>query len=232
MSNKINISIPKPCHENWEAMTPEDKGRFCSVCTKTVFDFTKASDKEIIEHLNKDANTCGRFASSQLNRDLIIPKEKSSYWIIATATLFSFLGIGGHTAHSQVKTDTIQTDKKTLNLETTKTEINLRKIRGIVSDEFGPIAGANVIGKGTTRGTTTDFDGNFAIEVNEKEVLIFTYTGKKTIELIISNKSEYFISMSEEVILLAGEVVYVGLPGIKKRTFFGRQIQKIRNCFR
>jgi hypothetical protein len=232
LTKKVNISIPKPCHENWEAMTPEDKGRFCSVCSKTVFDFTKASDKEIIEHLNNDATTCGRFVSSQLNRDLIVSKEKSSYWIIATATVFSFLGIGSHTVHSQVKTDTIKTDKKTINLETTKTEINHRKIRGIVSDEFGPIAGANVIVKGSTRGTTTDFDGNFEIEANEKEVLIFTYTGKKTLELIVSNKSEYFISMSEEVILLAGEVVYVGLPGIKKRTFFGRQIQKIRNWFR
>ena len=231
MSNKINISIPKPCHENWEAMTPEDKGRFCSVCTKTVFDFTKASDKEIIEHLNKDATTCGRFVSSQLNRDLIIPKEKSSYWIIATATLFSFLGIGSQSAYSQVKQDTIQTDKK-LNKNIINTTNNPITITGIVSDDLGPIAGVNVVVKGTTRGTTTNFDGNFAIKANEKEVLIFSYTGKKTIELIISNKSEYLISMPDDVILLAGEVIYVGLPGIKKRTFFGRQIQKVRNWFR
>ncbi|MFN7045651.1 MAG: carboxypeptidase-like regulatory domain-containing protein [Flavobacterium sp.] len=232
MNNKINISIPKPCHENWEAMTPEDKGRFCSVCTKTVFDFTKASDKEIIEHLNKDKNTCGRFVSSQLNRDLIVQNEKSSYWIIATATLFSFLGIGSQATYSQVKLDTIQTDKKNLNQDSIKTEKNPFTITGVVSDELGPIAGVNIVVKGTIRGTTTDFDGKFAIKANEKEVLIFTYTGKKTIELIVSNKSEYFISMSEEVILLAGEVVYVGLPGIEKRTFFGRQIQKVRNWFR
>lgn len=212
-------------------MTPEDKGRFCSVCTKTVFDFTKASDKEIIEHLNKDTTTCGRFVSSQLNRDLIIPKEKSSYWIIATATLFSFLGIGSQTAYSQIKQDTIQTDKK-LNKNIINTTNNPITITGIVSDDLGPIAGVNVIVKGTTRATTTGFDGNFAIKANEKEVLIFSYTGKKTIELIISNKSEYLISMPDDVILLAGEVIYVGLPGIKKRTFFGRQIQKVRNWFR
>lgn len=231
MNKKINISIPKPCHENWEAMTPEDKGRFCSVCTKTVFDLTKATDKEIIEHLNRDKNACGRFVSSQLNRDLIIPKEKSSYWIIATATLFSFLGIGSQTAYSQVKQDTIQTDKK-LNKNIINTTNNPITITGIVSDDLGSIAGVNVVVKGTKRGTTTDFDGNFAIKANEKEVLIFSYTGKKTIELIISNKSEYLISMSDDVILLAGEVIYVGLPGIKKRTFFGRQIQKVRNWFR
>lgn len=38
--------------------------------------------------------------------------------------------------------------------------------------------------------------------------------------------------MPDDVILLAGEVIYVGLPGIKKRTFFGRQIQSVRNWFR
>jgi len=230
LSKKVNISIPKPCHENWESMTPGDKGRFCSVCTKTVFDFTKASDKEIIEHLNKDATTCGRFVSSQLNRDLIIPKEKSSYWILASATLFSFLGIGSQSAYSQVRQDTIQTDKKDLNQDSIKTEKNPFTITGVVSDEIGPIAGVNVVVKGTIRGTTTDFDGKFAIKANEKEVLIFTYIGKKTIELVVSNKSEYFISMPEDVIISTGITVVAGY--VKKRTFFGRQIQSVRNWFR
>lgn len=230
MSKKVNISIPKPCHENWEAMTPEEQGRFCSVCSKTVIDFTKASDKEIIEHLNKDKNACGRFVSSQLNRDLIVPKEKSSYWILASATLFSFLGIGSQSAYSQVKQDTIQTDKNNLDKEVFKTNNNPFTITGVVSDELGPIAGVNVVVKGTIRGTTTDFDGKFAIKANEKEVLIFTYTGKKTIEIIISSKSEYHVSMPDDVIISTGITVVAGY--VKKRTFFGRQIQSVRNWFR
>ena len=230
MSRKVNISIPKPCHENWEAMTPEDKGRFCSVCTKTVFDFTKASDKEIIEHLNKDANTCGRFASSQLNRDLIIPKEKSSYWIIATATISSFLGIGSQTAYSQVKQDTIQTDKK-LNKNIITTTNNPVTITGFVSDELGPIAGANVVVKGTTRGISTDYDGKYSIEVNEGEILTYNYIGFKTIEIIVDSKKTIInVKMQEDYDSVTVGVIVMG--GIKKRTFFGRQIQKVRNWFR
>jgi len=231
LSKKLNITIPKPCHENWEAMTPEDKGRFCSVCTKTVFDFTKASDKEIIEHLNKDANTCGRFVSSQLNRDLIIPKEKSSYWIIATATLFSFLGIGSQAAYSQVKQDTIQTDKK-LNKNIINTTNNPITITGIVSDELGPIAGVNIVIKGTIKGTTTDYDGKFSIEANEGDILSFSYIGFKTYETTIDSKSTNItVAMTED-----GNLVSTGITIIagyaKKRTFFGRQIQKVRNWFR
>lgn len=164
LNKKINISIPKPCHENWEAMTPEDKGRFCSVCTKTVFDFTKASDKEIIEHLNKDATACGRFVSSQLNRDLITSKKKSSYWIITTATLFSFLGIGSQAAYSQVKQDTIQTVNKTYPKDDNTINPNLpHKVYGAVYDELGPISGVNISIKGTKINTVSDIDGKFEI---------------------------------------------------------------------
>lgn len=231
MSKNVNISIPKPCHENWEAMTPEDKGRFCSVCTKTVFDFTKASDKEIIEHLNKDKNTCGRFVSSQLNRDLIVQNEKSSYWIIATATLFSFLGIGSQSAYSQVKQDTIQTDKKDLNQDAVKTVKNPITITGIVSDDLGPMYGANIVIKESTIGTSTDFDGKYSIKVNEGDILTFSYLGFKNIEIIAdSNKTIINVKMQEDY-----ESVTVGIiimEAYEKRTFFGRQIQKVRNWFR
>ena len=230
MSRKINISVPKPCHENWEAMTPEEKGRFCGVCSKTVFDFTKATDKEIIEHLNTDATACGRFVSSQLNRDLIVQKEKSSYWIIATATVFSFLGIGSQTAYSQVKQDTIQTDKK-LNKNIISTTNNPVTITGFVSYELGPIAGANVVVKGTTRGISTDYDGKYSIEVNEGEILTYNYIGFKTIEIIVDSKSTAInVTMIEDGTLVSTGIVLIG--GIKKRTFFGRQIQKVRNWFR
>ncbi len=67
----MKITIPKPCHENWEAMTPNEKGRFCSVCSKTVRDFTEASDDEMmIAFSDPSENICGNFRESQLNRDL------------------------------------------------------------------------------------------------------------------------------------------------------------------
>jgi hypothetical protein len=231
LSKNVNISIPKPCHENWEAMTPEDKGRFCSVCTKTVFDFTKASDKEIIEHLNKNVNACGRFVSSQLNRDLIIPKEKSSYWILATATVFSFLGIGSQTAYSQVKQDTIQTDKKNLNQGSIKTVKNPITITGIVSDDLGPMYGANIVIKESTIGTSTDFDGKYSIKVNEGDILTFSYLGFKNIEIIAdSNKTIINVKMQEDYESVTVGIIIMG--AYEKRTFFGRQIQKVRNWFR
>ncbi|PZT98713.1 MAG: hypothetical protein DI622_22480, partial [Chryseobacterium sp.] len=67
----MKITIPTSCHENWETITREEKGRFCSVCSKTVRDFTAASDEEIIGVFsNSTEEICGNFYESQLNRNL------------------------------------------------------------------------------------------------------------------------------------------------------------------
>jgi len=228
LSRKVNISIPKPCHENWEAMTPEDKGKFCSVCTKTVFDFTKASDKEIIEQLNKDTTTCGRFYNNQLNRNLVVSKQKSSYWSIATATIIGFLGLGNEVAYSQVKQDTIQTEPKE-DLILGKVLIPQKRIiTGVVSDELGPVAGVNVVVKGSDNSTITNFDGKFEIPINENDTLVFTYMNIKIQEIDVKNKNNITVTTSLQEHISIGIVI----TSNKKRTFFGRQIQKIRNWFR
>ena len=231
MTQKVNIYIPEPCHENWEAMTPEEKGRFCGSCKKIVFDFTKATDKEIILHLNKEKNTCGRFLNTQLNRNLIVQNKKSSYWSVIFTTAISFIGIGTQNAFAQIKQDTIQTDTKSLSDKDTIINPNLpHKIKGVVSDAIGPLGGAIVVIEGTTNGTTTDFDGNFEIEAHLNDLLIINYTGMKPKEIFIEVNTDYNIVMEERA-LRYDEVIFAG--GVhKKRTFFGRQIQKVRNWFR
>ena len=47
MKKKVSYGIAEPCHEDWNAMIPEEKGRFCKSCEKTVIDFTRMSLPEI-----------------------------------------------------------------------------------------------------------------------------------------------------------------------------------------
>ncbi len=69
MKKQFNISIPKPCHEDWTKMTQKEKGRFCSSCSKTVIDFTQKSKEEIQDYLieNKKQPVCGHFYKNQLD---------------------------------------------------------------------------------------------------------------------------------------------------------------------
>ena len=73
---KMNVNIASPCLANWDEMTNSDKGKFCSSCQKTVVDFTKMSDREIIEYFWKSrGSVCGRLTDEQLSKDLIIPPK-------------------------------------------------------------------------------------------------------------------------------------------------------------
>ena len=69
MKPRYTISIPKPCHENWSEMTPNEKGRFCQSCSKTVVDFTKMDTSEIqtFIHHNKHQRICGHIKQQQLD---------------------------------------------------------------------------------------------------------------------------------------------------------------------
>lgn len=94
------------------------------------------------------------------------------------------------------------------------------KITGVVSDAFGPIAGANVVVKGTTNGTITDAGGKFSLEISPGAVLQVSYIGYLTKEIKITNQSILDIQLREDTQAL-DEVVVVGYGTQKKVNVIG-----------
>lgn len=71
MAKNLRISVPEPCHENWQLMTPADKGRHCKSCDKVVVDFSRMTDAQVVSHFkNYQGKTCGRFRTEQLDRPM------------------------------------------------------------------------------------------------------------------------------------------------------------------
>ena len=71
--SKVKFTIPNPCHEDWNKMSPNDKGRFCDACNKTVIDFSGMNQEEVINYflqLKKESNQsiCGHIKKSHLAR--------------------------------------------------------------------------------------------------------------------------------------------------------------------
>lgn len=84
------------------------------------------------------------------------------------------------------------------------------KVSGTVTDETGSgLPGATIVVKGTTTGTTTDIDGNYALQVPEGSTLTVSFIGYQTEELAINGRSIINISLTEDLGDLE-EVVVVG----------------------
>lgn len=82
-----------------------------------------------------------------------------------------------------------------------------------------PLPGVNVVVKGTTVGTTTDFDGNYSIEASEGDVLVFSYIGFKTVEKTLTGTT-LNVTMQEDTQQL-DEVVLIGYGQVKKKDATG-----------
>lgn len=95
-------------------------------------------------------------------------------------------------------------------------------VSGTVQDETGfPIPGANIIIKNTSKGTTTDFDGNFTlIGVENGSTISISYIGYVTKELVISNSSNLTIQLQEDLAQL-DEVVVIGYGTQTKKEITG-----------
>ena len=160
---KIEINIPKPCGANWNHMSPNQEGRFCDSCQKTVYDFSNVSDNAIITKIKSESALCGRFSAAQLNRELVASKKKSTIWTASIAGILSFLSSANGKIQAQAKPETHQVIKGD-DILVGDIAIAVKPgnvISGIVTDaqDGTPMPGVNVVNlsnKGLETGVQTD----------------------------------------------------------------------------
>ncbi len=98
-----------------------------------------------------------------------------------------------------------------------------RTITGTVlaGDTKEPLPGVNIVIKGTTRGTITDLEGNYSLEIREEdETLLFSYIGYQPQEITIGNKSVIDVTLQIEAQALE-EVVVIGYGTVRKSDLTG-----------
>jgi len=226
---KLQLSIPEPCHENWDRMTPTQQGRFCNACAKEVVDFSEMSDTEVLNYFNKNitGKVCGRTYPDQLERVIQAPAKPKGklfrYWNYAAALFLFFAKV--NTAKAQVK-DTVVTTALPFRLgkiAAQKPEIKERIIKGTVTDNKGaPIAGASVVLTGLNIGILTDVQGYFKIKVPANATTCqVSAVGYSTKVINISAAPEYNVVIQLRE-MMTGEVITVKPRNIdNENTDFG-----------
>lgn len=96
-----------------------------------------------------------------------------------------------------------------------------RMVAGVVTDQNGePVIGANVVEKGTTNGVITDIDGQFKLTVSPNSTLAISFIGYQPVEVKVSNRQSFAITLHEITETLE-EVVVVGYGSQLKKTITG-----------
>lgn len=128
----MKISIPTPCHEDWNKMTPKEQGSFCGSCAKIVVDFTKMKKEEIKQYFTekKEEKTCGRFTVSQLSQNSSPQINKSfsakfafALYVVFGMTLFSCAQNSNHHVVGEIE-QVIKVDSVNLIQDSVKIDTN------------------------------------------------------------------------------------------------------------
>jgi len=103
-----------------------------------------------------------------------------------------------------------------------------KTVTGTVTDDSGlPLPGANVLIKGTTQGTQTDFDGNYSIEAENKQELVFTYIGFATKTVKVGEQTVIDVQMESGEAL--NEVVVVGFGISREKKSLGYSVSSVES---
>lgn len=214
----MQLLIPTPCHENWAEMTPQEQGRFCNNCQKTVTDFTGMTDAEILAVLAKNGGGCGRFRVGQLGREMSVPvpllpaarphKTWRQVWPLAACFILCVPAVVSATPRAPL----VQVVVLPRAPQPADSSITLR---GRVVDEAGhALQGATVSVDPHRLHAVTDSEGNFTLRPDAPLPKHFSLTvrfiGYATKTLRVKDgRMPAGIVIKMSVLMLTGEVVVI-----------------------
>lgn len=233
-SSSLYLTIPKPCQEGWDDMTPDGTGRFCSSCCKTVIDFTHFTDEEVLAVIQgSPGKICGRFEASQLDRNLYPQKRHQNRLLPAVMISSALVACAGSSAAAQPENTlglpeavqlpadlTSTPEKKATGMDT------VWIIYGKVVDKSRQGLPAAIVRiKGTNQGTQADDHGSFRLRIpddlmGQNITLLFNCTGYESQEFRLSDITDpqkFEIVLKETNLQLAGEVVVVKRANLWQR---------------
>lgn len=190
MKKSITINIPEPCHEGWQNMTPTQKGRFCTSCEKEVIDFSNKRDEELVKELAGKTNICGRFKSSQLNREVKMERKSNNSLLPYAASLLVPLSLMGSNP-----TETDGSEKNFVSLGIGRySNANNNRIQvitsGKITDAHGkPLFNVEIIVKESGRSVVSGIRGDYQIKSLDRETLIFKKDGFVAQEVKLTHTS-------------------------------------------
>ncbi|MDM1043293.1 carboxypeptidase-like regulatory domain-containing protein [Myroides sp. 1354] len=220
---KYIIQIPKPCSEDWNQMTPLEKGRFCVSCEKEIYDFSTYTKQEFINRIKKGDKLCGRipvkFLNTELNDDLYETKGFRFNGLVATFVNLLIL-TAATTVQAQEKRTT---EQLSFRMDQSKNENESilsqeRVLKGVVVDEEkNALPGAVVAIFDTEYKVETDVFGKFEFVIPEdsgKQLdLSVSFIGLDTQIITVTDfETVLEIVMVEEVI-----VILMGEPTISRK---------------
>jgi hypothetical protein len=244
MSKKqLKLSIPTPCTEDWNTMTATQSGKFCASCQKTVIDFSRMSDAEIIQYFSDfKGETCGRLTEKQLNSVIAEPLIlKPNYrWAYALSALLLPTIAASQTVNNSVLTEI--RDPSVLEAKSV-VGTDFLTIEGQVNelgDKFLPVDGAIVvvnINDKIVAYAQTDSLGVFTLNLpksydNQRFSLDITQIGFEKEQLFFDDFSaikgnRLFISLKNAPIAIEDAVVCTGYGMMGKTHFLGGSVAVI-----
>jgi hypothetical protein len=229
MLKSLQLKIDEPCHENWQAMTPNEQGRFCGSCQKTVVDFSVMTDQEILDYISKASHDmCGRLSKDQVNKEIRMPKKKKRFsltylWNVLLATLLFTKANAQVTPVKNKKPTVVKAPERvTMGLIALDREPAVIPIlaKGIIIDASSnePIVGASIHVKETVRGVVADSTGSFQLSIDKKQPveLEISAIGYETQSLIVDKNTDWqhikvalkpFATELQAVEIIAGPVM-------------------------